>query len=567
LRLPRAEFDAAACAYKAQRVTSLPRVLKHLGEINMRALLLAIALGSASPVIAAERLDVPAEVVGTQGFVYVAYPKGNGEPLWVRPVGGSDDIRIDQTAAAAPLSGAQAFGAWLPAGKYRITGWGVFEWKDGPEFDVQAGRVTDLGAYTTVNVGGYQVVLVPIRHAEHEGGVAAATADFAGLLKDPSPLSLDIKSVSPAFKLRQPPSGMGLITDLLLAYSQKVNKPSTLEALKQTKDATEFLRLVRTFTLPLQDEPAQLPDTTLFFPADFGQLRKRSPGGEWTSVGMDTLRSILAVEYADGRLVAGADDGRIRESRDAGQSWRMLKEFGRKESVLDIDHGDGTWVVTTVEAFADSNASRGKGLIVAAKGTPSQHVRVYTGRQPDLTDLALSKDFVLAPKDQIGWMGARGQLADGRYYLMAGTSVQRLDLASGQWSTLTPGPRISSLRVNAQTGVLTAMWSQGAFSKVYVSNDRGDTWKQIGRPPYIIADVQMDTMESGWASRWNMNAFSGVWETYAFNPAKADWDKSGEAPFNCRMMRVATDMPVLCFTPDAAILALRDGKWSAEFAP
>ena len=42
-----------------------------------------------------------------------------------------------------------------------------------------------------------------------------------------------------------------------------------------------------------------------------------------------------------------------------------------------------------------------------------------------------------------------------------------------------------------------------------------------------------------------MNAFSGVWETYAFVPAKNDWYKSGEAPFNCRLMRIAADVPVL----------------------
>lgn len=110
------------------------------------------------------------------------------------------------------------------------------------------------------------------------------------------------------------------------------------------------------------------------------------------------------------------------------------------------------------------------------------------------------------------------------------------------------------------------MWAQGAFSKVHVSSDRGANWAQIGRPPYIINDVQMDAADRGWASRWNMNAFSGVWETYAFVPAKNDWDKSGEAPFNCRLMRIAPDVPVLCFAPDANILGLHAGKWEVEFS-
>ena len=118
----------------------------------------------------------------------------------------------------------------------------------------------------------------------------------------------------------------------------------------------------------------------------------------------------------------------------------------------------------------------GGGLIAAAKGTPSIRMRVYTGTGADLGDLAVSKEFVIAPKDQIGWLGARGQLVDGQYYVMAGNGLQRLDLVGGQWATITPGERISSHRVDVTSGVITALWSQGAFSKVYVSSDKGTTW-------------------------------------------------------------------------------------------
>jgi len=31
-------------------------------------------------------------------------------------------------------------------------------------------------------------------------------------------------------------------------------------------------------------------------------------------------------------------------------------------------------------------------------------------------------------------------------------------------------------------------------------------------------------------------------------------------------MRVATDVPVLCFAPDANILGLHEGKWEVEFS-
>lgn len=548
----------------------------------MRAILFAMGLMLALPATAKEKPQVPAELAPTHGYVYVAFPKGGGEAITVAPVAGGKDVVIDTPAAATSLPAAHAFAKWLPAGRYKIKLWGVLkwpitpafgppdkpasDWPDGLEFDVQAGRVTDLGDLMPVNVGGYQFVVVPVPHPEHAGSLAEAIKPIAAVLKDSTPVPYTMTSVSGAITIQQQSTGLGLIADLLLAHDRKVNKPSTQDALIAAKDPKEFLRLLRGITPPLQDEPARLDDGTLYFPADLGQLRKRTPDGQWSSLGMDTLRQILAVEYANGRLVAGSDDGHLRASRDGGATWAELKALGRLESIIDIDHADGTWIVTSTEKFEDSKAPRGNGLVAAARGTPSVRLRVYTGRSDDLADLALSKEFVLAPKDQAGWLGARGQLAGGRYYVLAGTALQRLDLASGQWKTITPGARISSHRIDPTTGVVSALWSQGAFSKVHISSDHGDTWTQIGRPPYIIHDVQMDSADRGWASRWNMNAFSGVWETYTFVPAKNDWDKSGEAPFNCRLMRIAPDLPVLCFAPDASILGLHDGKWEAEFS-
>ena len=532
----------------------------------MRSVLLVIGLLLAMPAAAKEKPQVPAELAPTHGYVYVGFPKSGVDALIVSPLAGGQEFKIDTPATAAPLADAKAYGKWLPAGAYRIVGWGALKWEQGPQFEVQAGRVTDLGNFMGVNVGGYQLVLVPIPHPEHAGLVAAATQPFASLLKDATPLAFESSAVSPAMTLGQPATGLGLVADLLLAYDRKVNKPSTLQALKGAKTNDEFLRILRTMTPPLQDEPARLADGTLFFPADYGQVRKRAPDGVWSSVGMDTLRQILSVEQVDGRLVAGSDDGRLRESRDGGTTWAEMKALGSLQSILDIDHAQGAWVVTTTEKFDDADAPRGGGLVAAAKGSPSIRLRVYVGHSDDFSDLAPSKEFTLAPKDQVGWLGARGQLRDGRYYVLAGTALQRLDVASNQWKTITPGPRISSHRIDPKTGVLTALWSQGAFSKVHVSSDQGDSWTPIGRPPYIINDVQMDSASEGWASRWNMNAFSGVWETYTFVPGKNDWNKSGEAPFNCRLMRIAPDLPILCFAPDTSIFSLRDGKWEAEFS-
>ncbi|MGO1073347.1 hypothetical protein [Lysobacter sp. CA199] len=533
----------------------------------MRTTLWLMGMLLSLPAVAKDTAPVPADLAPTHGYVYLAYPRGAGQAIAiVESSAGGKSIRVDTPAAAAPVTDASAVGQWLPAGHYRIAQWGPTKSPGGSEFDVQTGRVTDLGSVVPVKVGGYQYVVVPVVDPDHAVGVAAAIQPIAAWLKDPAPLAAPLPTVSSAIDLPGQSHDLGLIAELLLQHERKVNKPPSLDALKAEKRPAEFLRLYRQTVQPSQDEPARLADGTLLFPADLGQIRKRSPDGQWSSVGMDTVRQIFAVEAVDGRWLAGSDDGRLSESRDNGATWAELKRLGSQQTVLDIDHADGAWVVATTEKFDDPRAARGSGLLAAPKGTTSMRLRVYVARDPSLADLVVSKEFVLAPKDQIGWLGARGQLVDGAYYIATGNALQRLDVADGRWTAITPGPRISSLRANPDSGVLTAMWSQGAFSKVYISSDRGATWTQIGRPPYVIYDVQMDSADRGWASRWNMNAFSGVWETYTYVPAKKDWDQSGEAPFNCRLLRVAADVPVLCMAPDSSILGLKDGKWGVEYS-
>lgn len=113
---------------------------------------------------------------------------------------------------------------------------------------------------------------------------------------------------------------------------------------------------------------------------------------------------------------------------------------------------------------------------------------------------------------------------------------------------------------------MSALWSQGVFSKVYVFSNHGDHWTPIGHPPCTIFDVQMDAATTGWCSRWNPNMFDGIWEMYAFSTGRNDWDKAGEAPFNCKPVRVDEGAPVICFSSEANAFELLDGVWMLEFS-
>ena len=535
----------------------------------MRSWMLAVVVLFAVPCVASGASKDPAKLVATHGYAYMSFSKGGQDTLVVTPVGSKRETRIFMAADVPAVAKMQAIGDWLPAGSYRVTGWGALDWEDGPTFEIKPGRVTDLGDYVAVDVGGYKTVMLPIAHASRQDAVDAASRTFASLLVDRAPIQAASMTLSPAMERTYVSSGLGLVGDLLIAQDRKVNKPSTINALLAAEDSESFLRLARTVTKPVQDEPAALPDGTLYFPADFGQLRKRTPDGHWSNVGMDTLRQITSVEAHDGRLLAGSDDGHIRESRDGGVTWNELVALGSKQTVMDIDQADGYWLVTILEntdAFKEGPIRVPSPLLNMQFVPRTVRLRVLLARADDLSDLKLAREFAMDINEMWAWAGPQGQLVNGQYYVLAGNTPQRLDLASGQWKAIPPRARTSSLRVNPSTGVVSALWGQGAFSKVYYSTDQGDTWQQIGRPPYVIWDVQMDTATSGWAYRWNANAFSGVWELYSFSPKKNDWDHVGDAPFNCQPMRVSTQVPVFCMTRDNSIFALRDGKWNVEFS-
>jgi hypothetical protein len=537
-------------------------------EKGMRVLLVLFGALLVAPAYAEAKEQSLEELAPTHGYAYVSFSKGGAVSLAVTPVDGRRQILISDRAPAAPVAGAQAFARWLPAGQYRVSGFNGMTWSDGPLFEVEAGRITHLGDHVAVNVGGYEMVLVPMKTEDTQAAIDAATESISTYLRDTTPIQLDIAQVSPALKIVQSATDLGLIADLLLAYDRKRNKPSTLARLKSAKDAGHFLDIAREVVPPTQDEPARTELGALYFPADFGQLRRRDPNGEWSNVGMDTLRSILSAEYDNGRLLAGSDDGRIRSSFDGGRTWEEVKAFSRFESVIDIDHAAGKFVVLTTERFDDPDAPRSGGMLAAPLGTPSLRLRVYVGSDSSLSDLTVSREFIMTPRDQIGWFGARGQHVNGQYFVAVAPTLHRLDLSSGQWADVTPPDRakVGGHRVDPDTGVVTTLWSQGAFSKVYVSKDYGESWSRIGRPPYVINDVQMDSPSEGWASRWNMNAFSGEWEMYRFAPAKDDWEKIGEAPFNCRPIRAAKDLPLICVATDASLFGLRDGEWQVEFS-
>lgn len=237
------------------------------------------------------------------------------------------------------LPGAQAIGRWLPPGQYRLKAWNNASWRDGATFEVQAGRITSVGNFLSAPVGNYQIVLVPVDHPESDAVLAEVTRMLGGYLKNTEPLRATSQLVSPPHAYNPKLAVEEAAAPAVDAGSSQAR--ITQKRMRAERDPTTFLRMARSLSQPLTDAVAITPDGSLYMGADYGQLRKRSPAGEWSNLSIDTLRGITAVAYHDGNIIAGSDDGRLRISRDDGAHWTTLHSFALSESITGIARRQG----------------------------------------------------------------------------------------------------------------------------------------------------------------------------------------------------------------------------------
>ncbi len=506
--------------------------------------LFALQLQAKKPV-----LD-PSVLAPTHGYAFVYYPKGTLGDLAVK----SEKDGKQYSLTARSDSGKHNYGAWLPEGIYRVGNWKLQAGGDYPGFEIQAGRLTDLGGLLPVNVGGYETVILPINHAEYKHEIDVAITEFSAYLKSREPILWRPALRPEAFKQAQPSSGLGLVADLLSSYERNKNKPSLISKLKETTTTEEFFNAAKLVTPPLTEEPATDAASNLYFGSDLGQIRVRAADGNWGSIDVQTLHAITAVEFSDKELFSGSDDGYLRVSKDGGLNWSLLKSFGTDESIVDIDHENNFWVVTTVRKVTSVHVQT------------LDRLSVYVGKQSNFEDLVKSREFPLTQKNLLGWFGADGQLAKDVYYIGTMLELYKLDLKTNTWKEITPPSKVSRHYIDPESGVLSVLLSWGMFSKIFISTDDGASWKQVGRPPYIIYDVAFDDRNKAYALRWNMNAFSGVWEIYSYNATADDWKKTSEAPFNCKPLRVSPKYPLLCISNGASIFSQKNSDWSVEFS-
>lgn len=501
----------------------------------------------------------PEQFRSTHGFLHATIPQASAQAgLAIQSKKGGDRTGLDRH----PEFGPQSFGLWLPPGEYEIPGLKPTGGDSFAPIRIERGRVTDLGALITVPLGGYEFMTLAVEHPDAVSARKATTEGLRQFLSNPESLHWTTDVLPAPQKTDSPSTGLGLIADLLMDYERHVNKPALNKALRQAKSVDELYATTLTGVVPATDEPGIGADQTLYFGAELGQIRTRRPDGQWGSIDTGTLQAITAVESVGDSLIAGTATGRILYRTGAQQPWTEVGALSKSEAVLDIDRVKDRWIVISATQMPHP---------VFAGVTLLKNWKVYTSARTDLGDLKLLRttEFKQPVGTAIGPTIRGQQGGDDHYYFVNSTEeLVRLDLRDLTWtSTKPPQDSITRFSRARESGMLTAFYAKGVFSKLNVSMDNGTTWKAIDTPSYPVIDLVFDDSKTGRAARVNMGAFSSNVEFHNYDASSNRWKKDYEAPFGCAaFLRDATSFQRICVTSGGSILNYVQGKWVVEFA-
>lgn len=513
--------------------------MKLLLPLALAALLLA---GCAST----PEIQAPQQFAATHGYVVATFEhEFSGGALYLKSADGKEHQLLLRP-------GTTAFGKWLPAGQYRIASWGQKEWGSYTPIQVRAGRVTDLGGFAEVSMGGYEYAILPLRNTDTAAAANAAVQELRPHLAAPEILAWAPTQPPPLFQIPAPSTNLGIVGDALMAYDRHVNEPALNGLLRQATTLQEFSRLARLATPPKTTEPGSDGQGNLYYGAEIGQLRVRSAAGKWSSFDTGGIHEVTAVEAFGAWLYAGSARGVIRRSDKRGASWTVLASLGADQAVIDIDRVGQQWIVATAK------------LEPVMGHMDARELKVYAATREDLSDLALIHQSPVSSNNLM--RGVVGESWGNYYYAGALPDLLRYDTTTRQWSKVTPPTDINGFHVSPANGTVAAYKAMGVFSKLFVSANHGQAWTRRGTPPIAIQEILFTAADSGIAVRSDIGTFSVTNQIMQYNAASDGWTRTSDMPAGCqRFLRDARNEPRFCVTTGSNVFANDRSRWVLEF--
>lgn len=492
----------------------------------------------------------------SHGYVVVTLPRVLGvdaAEVTLRPVGGGTDYALKRT-----VENREVLALWVPPGQYNIVPTlgpviGTYD-----PIEVKAGQVTDMGGVVWAGIGNNERVLLPLRHKD----LTAVVTDATGALKEMGlGERIEWKPTAPPLIQKVPTTDTsplsGLVAYAIAAYIDHANKTPLRMQLRAAKNLDEFTQAYLPSAAPVLGGSSVDRVGTVYLGGNFGHLRKRDAAGTWLSIDTGTLSPLTAVDAAGNRVMVGTHDGLLLTSADNAQTWNRLHQFDKKENVLNI-HLTGNQYLVLTGKFAGDATGRWAAI---------ESLQVYVLDLPTLVPKLLRK-IDLPTKMNWYQMGSLQSSLAGNYYLVNTLeSIERFDLTARTWKKVSAPHDVTHLRSAKNGAIVTAFKAQGGFSKLSVSTDFGDSWRAMETPPYPVNDIQMESTEAGYASRWDTGAFSSAMQLTQYDPTSKSWKQTWTAPAaTClRTLRDASGKEQLCVTGGGSIFRIGSGKLVPEF--
>lgn len=498
----------------------------------------------------ASQLVQPEKLVATHGYVYVSFPKKDGtdKPITLKYLKNGTFYTLSKRNDPEITS----YGQWLPDGEYKIAKFGDDDWGDYLSVFIKAGQLTDLGGLLPFKLGNDEFLMLPVRHQDISQAVLYPMKEYQSVFttKDVINWSPEIppKPIKNTFKT----AGMGIVVDVMLAYERHVNKAPISKTLREVTSIRDFFELAKQTVPPLNQEFASDESLNLYFGADIGQIRVRKVNGEWGAIDTGTLSSVTSIEFVGSVFLAGFDNGVIRKSTDKGLTWKIISTLDKHEAVIDIDKVNGSFYIITKKSIKNDI-----GIKV------SDELKIYNAKNENFNDITLIRSSI----NEVSPFNIHGEGDNSFYYVNLFPRLERLDTNSLEWKNISPPRKIFGFHKSNSSNIISAYSAVGAFSKLYISANYGDSWKEYDSPPYVIQDVYFKDANNGQSVKWSMSAFSGKLEYWQYIHQTDSWKKINEAPHGCIYALLDSNQDYkFCITRGGNILSYDGSKWGVEFS-
>ena len=293
-------------------------------------------------------------------------------------------------------------------------------------------------------------------------------------------------------------------------------------------------------------------DGAYLYAGTHNSLLKSNNGGlTWASTNLSQdCRSICVDAKEPTRLYVGTKQGTIFSSNDAGASWEKI---GKNPPFSDQT------IITTLLLSEDSSK-----LFAFSK----LGVRRYDFKENAWVDLSLNVESISA------------QWNEGVLYVGAGSKVAFSADNGSTWKYTNeiPKKRINRLAVISKNGTvrILAGWNEKLKGGVFLSDDQGVTWKNIGKK--LIYDVERNPTRGVFGGLSRPNAlridpfnpdifyYTDTWGVWRSDNAGETWQEKINGAPNTSGSDIFIDAKgaIYVATMDDGLLQSRDGGASYE---